>query len=90
MASASADTVPALADVVGAAQVGGPAGLALGYLADALLHAPPDPAAGMFCAAHATLTPEGFTAERLWQSRWLAQKLDLERLLALSGARAAG
>jgi hypothetical protein len=78
-AIAEAPTVAAIAEVVTAARAGGRAGLSLGYLADALVYSPLDPAAGMFCAAHAALTEEGFHGERAWQSRWLARRLDLDR-----------
>jgi hypothetical protein len=59
-----------------------PAALAMGYLADAVLYAPIDPSASMFCSAHTGLTEEGFARERAWQSRWLAEDLALATLLA--------
>jgi hypothetical protein len=53
------------------------AALARGYLADAEIYGATDPAAGIFCAAHAALTTDGFARERIWQSRWLAAQLGL-------------
>jgi hypothetical protein len=49
--------------------------LARGYLADAIAYSAVDVAAGLFCAAHAALTEDGFARERAWQSRWLAAQL---------------
>jgi hypothetical protein len=54
---------------------GEPAELARGYLADAITYSAVDVAAGLFCAAHAALTEDGFLRERAWQSRWLAAQL---------------
>jgi hypothetical protein len=51
------------------------AALARGYLADTILFSPIDVGAGLFCAAHAALSEDGFARERTWQSRWLAARL---------------
>lgn len=55
--------------------------LALGYLSDAVNFWEKEPAVAAFCAAHTTLSEDGFWAERAYQSTWIAQRLDLARVM---------
>ena len=76
LARALADACITRARELADAAAGEGAALARGYLDDAIVYSAVDVAAGLFCAAHAALTEEGFARERTWQSRWLASHLE--------------